>query len=52
MNCDQCQGDMFILGVLGNMAHFRCRHCGADQAVELDEDEKKEIKEELATTEN
>jgi MoaA/NifB/PqqE/SkfB family radical SAM enzyme len=31
MFCDFCESeDLFILGVLGNTAHYRCRHCGAD----------------------
>lgn len=26
--CPQCDGDGEELGTLGNVAHYRCRHCG------------------------
>ena len=28
--CPACHGPSFPLGVLGNLAHYRCRNCGAD----------------------
>jgi hypothetical protein len=30
LTCDACGGDLGLLGVLGNLAHFRCRDCGLD----------------------
>ena len=37
MNCELCQGELMLLGVLGNKAHFRCRHCGAVCSQEITE---------------
>ena len=48
MICEQCQGDLVILGVLGNLAHFRCRHCGAECSKKLEPEELEEIKEAIA----
>ena len=32
--CPECGGPLFVLGVLGRVAHFRCRDCGIDTAVD------------------
>lgn len=29
-DCPQCGGEAILLGVLGNLAHLRCRDCGWD----------------------
>jgi hypothetical protein len=29
-SCAYCDGPLVQLGTLGNRAHFRCRHCGAE----------------------
>lgn len=28
--CPACTGDLHPLGALGNLAWYRCRHCGMD----------------------
>lgn len=28
--CALCSGPLALLGELGNLRHYRCRHCGAD----------------------
>lgn len=33
--CPICDGDGLVLGILGNLKHFRCRECGADFNVNL-----------------
>jgi hypothetical protein len=30
--CLCCGGELLLMGVLGDDAHFRCRRCGADQS--------------------
>lgn len=30
MRCPICGGDLIVLSELGNVTHYRCRHCGAD----------------------
>ena len=30
--CLVCGGDLFFLGALGPMCHFRCRDCGMDHS--------------------
>ena len=32
--CRVCGGTLVVLGALGRVAHFRCRDCGADHAVD------------------
>ena len=29
LDCDMCGGILWLLGVLGNLAHLSCRDCGA-----------------------
>lgn len=31
-HCARCGGALQILGALGNLMHFRCRNCGAEQS--------------------
>jgi len=28
--CKLCEGSLYLLGILGNIAWFRCRHCGVE----------------------
>ena len=28
--CKLCEGSLYLLGILGNLAWFRCRHCGVE----------------------
>ena len=30
--CEECDGVLILIGMLGNRLHFRCRHCGLDQS--------------------
>lgn len=30
LTCPWCGGEVFVLGQLGMMVHFRCRQCGGD----------------------
>ena len=30
MFCSLCDGPAYLLGILGRLAWFRCRHCGTD----------------------
>ena len=43
MNCPMCRGPVRLIGVLGRLAHYLCRSCGApfhdDYEEEYDEDE-------------
>lgn len=34
LDCPVCDGPLFALGSLGRVAHFRCRDCGADHAID------------------
>ncbi len=38
MTCFKCGGPLYRLGSLGQLNHFRCRHCGMDQASSLGDD--------------
>jgi hypothetical protein len=29
-DCPICDGPLYLIGVLGNLVHFRCRDCGMD----------------------
>jgi hypothetical protein len=40
--CMLCNGESYLLGQLGFLSHFRCRNCGADSSVEMDEYEENE----------
>lgn len=32
--CPACNADLpVLLGILGNLAHFRCRYCGTDYSL-------------------
>ncbi len=33
--CPVDDGDGMLLGVLGNLAHYRCRNCGYDFHIEI-----------------
>jgi len=35
--CECCGGDCALLGVLGDLAHFRCVQCGWDQSVAVED---------------
>lgn len=35
--CEACEGPVQYLGRLGNLEHFRCRNCGMQQSVEVDD---------------
>lgn len=34
IECEYCGGEAYHMGTLGNMAHYRCRHCGMDSSIE------------------
>lgn len=34
-NCNLCDGSLAELGALGNLRHYRCVNCGADQSEEI-----------------
>jgi transposase-like protein len=37
ITCPACNADMpVLLGILGPLAHLRCRHCGVDYSVPAD----------------
>jgi len=40
-----CGGILVFLGVLGNLAHYRCRDCGAEFSSQADEGEDDEEQE-------
>lgn len=31
-NCPACGGMLELLGILSDLAHLRCRHCGMDSS--------------------
>jgi len=37
MTCPACNGTLYLLGVLGSLAHLRCRCCGMDVNAPADE---------------
>lgn len=49
MQCSMCGGDLGLLGILGDLAHLRCRQCGWQESC-LAEDlpqEEEEVEEEV-----
>lgn len=34
--CDMCGSPAYFMGILGNLAWFRCRHCGWETSCPLD----------------
>lgn len=36
--CEVCSGDKVFMGKLGNLNHYRCRNCGKDSSVNLEDD--------------
>jgi hypothetical protein len=54
--CKVCQGNVESMGILGNLAHGRCRQCGLDQSLDVRKNEwllppaeEEEEKDELGT---
>lgn len=32
MNCCMCDGDLYLIGTLGNRDWYKCRDCGMEQS--------------------
>jgi hypothetical protein len=50
--CGMCGGPLGLLGVLGKLAHYQCRNCGAAYSRELETDIYGDIVEERLEEEN
>ena len=53
LECSVCGGERQVLGQLGKVVHFRCRHCGIDSMMRAEdmpytEQDEKEYYEEFA----
>lgn len=46
MSCQICDGELVLLGTLGDTIYARCRHCGVDQMITEDHEEVVELSEE------
>jgi hypothetical protein len=49
-HCD-CGGDWHLLGCLGSLAHYRCRHCGMQYSRDLAAKARRKREERLAQEE-
>jgi len=36
LSCDECDGLLLLLGVLGNLVHLTCRDCGMQYSIRYD----------------
>jgi NAD-dependent SIR2 family protein deacetylase len=43
INCPECGGELQVLGVLGNLQHLRCRHCGLQFSRDKDKERKDQL---------
>lgn len=37
IDCPLCEGAAFLLGILGTLAWYRCRYCGAECSAEVNQ---------------
>lgn len=50
--CPECQGPGQEMGILGNLQYFRCRNCGAEYNVPLEQENVNEANDDADPAEN